>query len=112
MLVATFQGPTPVANTSITATQIPVSSTSIAVTAARFTPIPVSNTFIPVTQRGDRGGNRMASNIVKLPHYLAANPESIHRSLTVYTDSSGRRYAVFPHYGCARDHSKLPLGDR
>ena len=70
MLVATFPGPTPVANTSITAAQIPVSSTSIAVSAARFTPIPVSNTFIPVTQRGGRGGRRIASNIAKLPMLL------------------------------------------
>jgi len=46
-----------VANTSITATQIPVSSTSIAVSAARFTPIPVVSTFIPVTQHGGRGGS-------------------------------------------------------
>src|SRR5262245_24887057 len=52
-----------VANTSITAAQIPVASTSIAVSAARFTPIPVVSTFIPVTQHGGRGGSRVASYI-------------------------------------------------
>jgi hypothetical protein len=62
----------PGGNTSITAAQIPVSSTSIAVSAARFTPIPVSNTFIPVTQRGGRDGRRIASNIAKLPALLEA----------------------------------------